>query len=422
MTSLARPNRNADAIEVVVAGGGAAGIGAARTLAAAGVKARIVEARDRLGGRAWTISSSQGFSIDLGCGWLHAAERNPWRAIAEAKGWAIDHAPPPWMRAIAPRGDVVPGQAAFGRALFEFRQRVADFSESAPDGSAADFIPKDSPWRPMLDAVSSFYSGAELERISARDLARYDDTALNWRLERGYGALVADHGVGLEVSYSTRVTRIDRSGKRLRVETDGNGTLVADCVVVTLPTNVLAATPELFAPSLPEKVEAAIGLPLGLADKLYLALDGADDFRSESRQFGRTDTATTAAYHFRPLGRPVVEAYFGGETARALEAGGEAAFVDFAVAELVAALGSDMAKRLRPAAFHAWGRDPLAMGSYSYAVPGHADDRAALAEPVDGRIFFAGEACSEVDYSTAHGAYISGVKAAAEILDTLAGE
>jgi monoamine oxidase len=167
-------------------------------------------------------------------------------------------------------------------------------------------------------------------------------------------------------------------------------------------------------------VEAAANLPLGLADKLYLALDGADEFRSESRMFGRTDSAATAAYHFRPLGRPVVEAYFGGETARALEAGGERAFVDFAVAELVAALGSDIAARVRPVAFHAWGRDPLAMGSYSYAVPGHADDRARLAEPVEDRVFFAGEACSTSDYSTAHGAYVTGVKAAADALNALA--
>jgi monoamine oxidase len=380
---------------------------------------RVLEARDRLGGRAWTVQSPLGFPIDLGCGWLHSAERNPWRAIAEAKGWAIDHAPPPWMRSIVPRGEPPPAQAAFGEAIWEFRERIAGFPHDAADCSAATFVPPESPWRAMLEAVSTFYSGAELGRISARDLARYDDTALNWRLLRGYGALVADHGAELDVSLSTCVTRIDRRGARLRIETE-RGSLAADFAVVTLPTNVLAAAPDLFLPALPAKVEAAANLPLGLADKLYLALDGADEFRSESRMFGRTDSAATAAYHFRPLGRPVVEAYFGGETARALEAGGERAFVDFAVAELVAALGSDIAARIRPVAFHAWGRDPLAMGSYSYAVPGHADDRARLAEPVEDRVFFAGEACSTSDYSTAHGAYVTGVKAAADALNALA--
>jgi monoamine oxidase len=402
-----------------VIGGGAAGIAAARTLAGAGIRPRILEARDRLGGRAWTIQSPLGFPLDLGCGWLHSAERNPWRAIAEAKGWAIDHTPPPWMRSIGPRGgNAAPGQAAFGKALFEFRERVADFPETEPDRTASSFIASDNPWRGMLDAVSTFYSGAELKRISAHDLARYDDTVLNWRVERGYGALVADHGSGLVVSLSTRVIKVDRSGKRLRLET-GNGTLTADYVVVALPTGVLASAPEFFAPALPDKLAAAASLPLGLADKLYLALDGADEFQNESRLFGRTDAVATAAYHFRPLGRPVIEAFFGGENARSLEADGERAFFDFAVAELVAALGSDIARRLRPAGFHAWGRDPFALGSYSYAIPGHADDRSVLSEPVEDRIFFAGEACSTTDYSTAHGAYITGVKAAAGILSAI---
>jgi len=87
-----------DSVEVAVIGGGAAGIGAARRLRDAGVKAFILEARDRLGGRAWTIEAG-GFAIDLGCGWLHSAKRNPWTAIAEAQGRTIDQTPPPWARA-----------------------------------------------------------------------------------------------------------------------------------------------------------------------------------------------------------------------------------------------------------------------------------------------------------------------------------
>jgi monoamine oxidase len=409
---------NASEAEVVVVGAGAAGIAAARTLVAAGVKTVLLEARDRVGGRAWTVRSPLGFPIDLGCGWLHSAERNPWRAIAEARNWAVDHAPPPWLRPVVPRGEPPAAQAAFGQTIWAFRERIAAFPESEPDRPASTFVAPDDQWRAMMEAVSTFYSGAELERISARDLARFTDTALNWRVVRGYGALVADHAAGLVVKLSTSVTAIDHGGRRLRIESSA-GALDADYVIVTLPTNLIAATPEFFRPALPEKIEAAAALPLGLADKLYLSLDGHEEFRSESRIFGRTDRVATAAYHFRPLGRPLIEAYFGGETARALEAGGRSAFMDFAVAELVSAVGSDMAHRVRPLAFHGWAGDPFARGSYSYARPGHADDRARLAEPVEERIFFAGEACSEADYSTAHGAYITGVKAAADVLNGL---
>ena len=67
-------------------------------------------------------------------------------------------------------------------------------------------------------------------------------------------------------------------------------------------------------------------------------------------------------------------------------------------------------------ALHRWGTDPYARGAYSYAVPGASDQRAALAAPVDERLFFAGEACSRFDFSTAHGAFVTGVEAADRIL------
>jgi len=71
-------------------------------------------------------------------------------------------------------------------------------------------------------------------------------------------------------------------------------------------------------------------------------------------------------------------------------------------------------------AVSAWGRDPYAGGSYSHAKVGHSDARAALAAPVDARLFFAGEAASLADFSTAHGAYRTGVAAAEEALAALA--
>ena len=86
-----------DDTEVAVIGGGAAGVAAARRLHDAGIECLIVEARDRLGGRAWTIDH-KGAALDLGCGWLHSAEHNPWVKIAETQGHTIDKTPPPWSR------------------------------------------------------------------------------------------------------------------------------------------------------------------------------------------------------------------------------------------------------------------------------------------------------------------------------------
>src|SRR5262245_9488007 len=90
--------------EVVIVGGGAAGTAAGRRTADARTDCRILEAPPRLGGRAWTVSEGAGVPIDLGCGWLHSADRNPWADVAEAQGRTIDKPPPPWRRRSAPIG------------------------------------------------------------------------------------------------------------------------------------------------------------------------------------------------------------------------------------------------------------------------------------------------------------------------------
>jgi monoamine oxidase len=207
------------------------------------------------------------------------------------------------------------------------------------------------------------------------------------------------------------VRGIDHRGQRLLVETS-KGAVAADQVIVTVPSALIASERLRFTPALPAKVRAAGGLPLGLADKLFMSLDRAEEFENNVRLFGRTDSGGTGGFHFRPFGRPMIEGYFAGKLASDLEASGDGAFFDFALLQLTAVLGSEFAKRLKPIRVHRWGHDPFALGSYSFAVPGSADCRAVLAEPVDDRLFFAGEACSKHDFSTAHGAWHTGVAAA----------
>jgi len=272
-------------------------------------------------------------------------------------------------------------------------------------------------WNNLIGAIGTYISGAELDRVSARDFDNFDDTGVNWRIVEGYGATIAACGHALPNVLDCPVTRIDHGAKRLKIET-ARGVIVADQVIVTIPTNVLAQTEKLFSPILPEKTQAAQNLPLGLADKLFLSLDCADEFEADSRLFGATDKIGTATYHFRPFGRPHIEAYFGGRHAADLEDSGDGAFFDFAVSELTSLLGSDFARRVKPIHIHRWAADPFARGAYSYAVPGMADCRAVLAAPIDDRLFFAGEACSIGDFSTAHGGWVTGIAAADQVIRT----
>jgi monoamine oxidase len=402
-------------VDTVIIGGGAAGIAAGRRLCQVGVKCLIVEARPRLGGRAWSVIEPSGFALDLGCGWLHSADRNPWVRVAEEQGRTIDKTPPPWRRRSLPLGFPENGQREFLAAQQEFFARVSERAQREPDVPVAALLPPDGRWNNLITAVGTYISGVELDRISARDFDNFDDTDVNWRVVEGYGTSVAAAGANLSVALDCPVQRIDHSGKRLKIET-AKGAISADQAIVTLPSTLLAETDKFFTPHLPEKTEAARSLPLGLADKLFLSLERPEEFEKDSRVFGATDRIATATYHFRPFGRPQIEVYFGGHLATDLEADGELAFFDFALSELTGLFGHAFAGRVKPIQIHPWGNDPFARGSYSYAVPGMAACREKLANPVDGRLFFAGEACSRRDFSTAHGAFITGVTAADHVL------
>ena len=299
-----------DEFDVVVVGAGAAGLAAAERLAASGLSFLVLEARDRPGGRAWTVTLANGEIADLGCGWLHSAETNPFAAIAERQGRTIDKSPPPWGRTGAQVGPNQPRMAAFAEALGRFRERVHARPPGAPDVACATLLDPGDPFNPLIDAVSTYYSGAELDE----GLGRGSRSLRGFRRQ-----LAGARGAGrrhrrarrraLPVRYSCPVRAIDRSGTKLAIETD-LGTLRAGAAIVTLPSDVLAATPDLFRPALPEKSEAASRLPLGLADKLYMELLAPRDFPANSRAFGDMGRRATAAYHFRPLGPPAGRSLF----------------------------------------------------------------------------------------------------------------
>lgn len=400
--------------DVVIAGAGAAGIGAGRRLARAGVSFLLVEARERLGGRTLTIE--RGAPLDLGAGWLHSGDRNVLVAMAEAAGFELDRTPAPWQRQSGAQGMSEQEQQQFARAFQRFEQRIDVEAEQDGAKPASFYLEPGGRWNPLIDAIFSYISGASLDCIDARDYARYEDTGCNWRVRAGYGALIAALGAGLPVQFGTKVCSIDHAGPRVRVRTS-RGEIEARAAIVTLPTSTFAALH--FAPGLPEKRDAAAVLPLGAAEKLHFALAQPEEFSSDGHLFARFDTPDTGSYHLRPLGRPLLEVYFGGALARGLTEAGAEAMAAFAKQELAGLLGSQFPARLTLLAASSWSTDPFALGAYSYATPGNAEARAALAAPHQQRLFFAGEACSRARYSTLHGAFETGWAAAEEALSGL---
>jgi monofunctional biosynthetic peptidoglycan transglycosylase len=248
------------------------------------------------------------------------------------------------------------------------------------------------------------------------DWAAYEDAAGddNWRLVEGYGTLIAAHGKRLPVRLDCPVSLIDHRGPRMRLVTP-RGLVEADRVIVAVPTPIIADGDLTFDPPIDAKREAAVALPLGLADKIFLGIRG-DDYPHNAHLIGNPRAACTASYQIGYLGRPVVEAFFGGDCAEAIERESDLGAADFAIGELARLLGNDWRLRLQPLARTRWRAEHFIRGSYSHARIGQSGQRRVLAQPHDDRIFFAGEACSASDFSTAHGAYETGIAAAEEAL------
>src|SRR3954451_15540357 len=405
-------------IDVAIIGAGAAGLGAAHALRDSGLSLLVLEARDRIGGRAWTVQPAPGIIFDVGCGWLHSADKNSFTAIAKQLNFDIDKTRPPWREQSFDTGFPLAERLDFMTALDAFYDRADEAAENGGDDTAGHYLEPGNRWNPMIHAISTYINGTELDRISIQDMAAYEDTGINWRVRQDYGALIAAYGAPCPVALNTEVTLIDHSGARLRIETS-RGTLSADKVIVTVPTNLIADEAIRFHPALPAKIDAARGLPLGLADKVVLALDEPEALPKDGSLRGATMRTAMGTYHLRPFGQPCIEGFFGGRFAKQLEDAGDGAIAAQSIDEIVSYLGSDFRRKLKPLSESRWAHDPFARGSYSHALPGHAGDRAVLAAPVDGRLFFAGEATSPNFFSTAHGARDSGERAAKEVLAAL---
>jgi monoamine oxidase len=152
-----------------------------------------------------------------------------------------------------------------------------------------------------------------------------------------------------------------------------------------------------------------------------LALEEPNDLPKDGNLRAATMRTEMGTYHLRPFGQPCIEGFFGGRFARELEDDGEGAIAAHSIDEIVSFLGNDYRRKLKPLKESRWAHDPFARGSYSHALPGHAGQRAVLAAPVDGRLFFAGEATSLNFFSTAHGARDSGERAATEVMASQTG-
>jgi monoamine oxidase len=405
-------------VQVIVVGAGAAGLSAAHELGDRGCSCIVLEARDRVGGRAWTDREFFGVPVDLGCAWLHSADSNPWTRYAVEHGFEVIQRSPHWQRRIG-REEATPEYTAAWRAAFACNEAlIAQAVQQGLDVPVASVLAHDE-HRPMFDAVMGWLMGVDTAHVSTLDYDRYEDSNCNWGVREGLGEVVSRAARGVDVRLGVEVKSIDWRGEGVRIGTS-RGTLTAAAVIVTVPTAVLSAPDGIaFTPVLPvEIVEAFHGLPLGADDKVFFEMaPGTMPFEGTINFIGTDRTARTGAYETRPAGQEVLLGFFGGGYARELELRGD--LERCAREQLMEIFGSDFSRHLRRALSTRWVQDRWARGSYSAALPGHATMRERLSTPVADRIFFAGEAASVRSFGTIHGARETGIDAARGALAAL---
>ncbi|MDI4658715.1 flavin monoamine oxidase family protein [Xanthobacter autotrophicus] len=410
--------------DVVVIGAGASGLAAGTRLRRAGIPFRILEAASVPGGRAATDTTTLGVPFDLGCHWLHDARANPFTALAARLGFRVGATnsgprrlhlgsrfatPEEKAQADAEVDQVFAAVIAAGRA-------GRDVAASEVAGPPGRFGPLARHWLELMSAAGP-------DSISCADFAFYHDTDDNWPVLDGYGALVLAAAGALPVTLDCPVSRIDRSGARLKIDS-AQGSLSCHKVIVTVSTAVIASGRLAFAPALPpDMAEAFAALPLGFAEKVALAFDEDVFGVPERTALDAIDldqpARAGASALLKPGGAPAALVHVAGPEAQALAADGEGALVAFALDVLGAAFGAGLKTKVKRSLVTRWAAMPYIGGAYSCALPGRAGLRARLHEPLDGRIFFAGEALGREAFSTCHGAHLSGLAAADAALAAL---
>ncbi|HEY7637197.1 MAG TPA: NAD(P)/FAD-dependent oxidoreductase [Gemmatimonadales bacterium] len=424
--------------DVIIIGGGVAGLAAAGSLVAAGKQVLLLEARERLGGRVYTSPTpGPGVPIELGAEFVHGKPRESWEIIEAA------HLPVhPVVNRHYVRRD--------GRLIkvTDFHERVNRVLGHPPekggrDRSVADYLESRASSDPEAVALARAYvegfHAADTTKMSLHGFAHAESATsgggeTQWRLAVGYDTMVDWLRSRLpEASAQLRLGTVVRAVRwgpgRVEVDTQVGGgtgeTVAAPQAIVTLPLGVLKASEGSpgavrFTPELSDKHSALKRLEMGAILRLVLSFDAAF-WAVSDLSFLHDATGLFPIWWTRaPVPAPVLTGWVGGPPAAALAQGGRHRIERRSIESLAHALGMEPAvvkSHLRETFYHDWIEDPFSRGAYSYVAVGGMGAEARLAEPVGGTLFFAGEATqSDGNLGTVHGAIASGHRAARQAL------
>ncbi|MDL5055830.1 FAD-dependent oxidoreductase [Oscillatoria laete-virens NRMC-F 0139] len=418
---------------LVVIGAGLAGLAAARELHGQGYEVVVIEARERIGGRVWTSTQWADMPLDLGATWIHGVRGNPLTDLADEiqarrlvtrydRSIAYDASGQPLSAAAEARMEDLRGQVF--RALEEAQERDTDTSiRQAIEPLMQQFDESSQAYRfinyILNSQIEHEYSGS-VARLSAQwydsDNGFEGDEVL---FAQGFRA-IADflaRELHIELGQVVQAIHWDRSPVRVMTQ---KSEFAADGVVVTLPLGVLQAKRVHFVPELPSDKQNAIAqLGMGVLNKCYLrfptAFWPADVDWLTHISANRGEWTEWVSFK-RIADMPILLGFNAADWGREIEAWSDRQIIASAMQTLRTIFGAGIPEPI-DYQITRWATDPFSLGSYSYnAVDATPNLREVLAAPLNDRVFFAGEASERDYFGTTHGAYLSGLRAAREIL------
>jgi monoamine oxidase len=424
--------------DVVVIGGGMAGLAAASRLLAGGRRVLLLEARERLGGRVHTITDPQsGQAVELGAEFIQGSPRRLLEIVQRA-GLELVH--------------------------IEERHRRVQHGKKRSLPDAEDLVSRllshagksDIPVAELLEKRRSHFSESEIETLvlylegfHGADLKRFGTTALAdnqsaeladagrmGRLRTGYGSLVAhlaDNVArnGGELRTGVVVTRLRWSRGEVEFEalsSDQTVRFTAARAIVTVPLTSLKGKPgargTLALEPMPAGWSAALPhLEMGLAHRISLRFDRAWWIKPHIKPpvFVHGAAEPFPVWWTETAGRaPFLTGWIGGPRTQAISGKSMTELIPIALDSLVSIFGvpAKMVRAsLRSAYSYDWTDDPFAQGAYSYGGVGALPARRALREPAGETVFLAGEALARGGHNaTVPGALSSGWETAEKLL------
>lgn len=412
-----------------------AGLAAARTLTQEGITPIILEARGRTGGRIQTDHSWDGIALDMGASWIHGVRGNPITDLADE----FD------AKTVTANFEELTIYDAAGNALSSAQQEELEelaYGFAALVEEAQEELDDDVPLQDVVDYAietgevddeikANFVVNSIVEHEYAADsddlsLFYFDDSEEfsgdDKIFPEGYDQLINGLADGQDIRLNQIVQKISYGDDGVTVRTT-QGELSADMVLVTVPLGVLKAGSIAFSPPLPaEKTAAIAALGMGILNKAYLRF--AEPFWDvDVDAIGRISTNKGEWSEFLNMtkftGQPVLLGFNAGRHGYVVDSAPEAEVIAGMMAALRSMYGNDIPEPI-DARITRWASDEFAFGSYSYvAVGSSGKDYDRVAAGVNGRLFFAGEATSRDYPSTVHGAYLSGIRAAEEMIEEI---